>query len=72
MWEGGPTLVPDAVSYNTTIKACANAFQVGKALEVYREMARRWVGGWMGGWARREAFSNSGAAALHCLHVINS
>ncbi|KAL4458358.1 hypothetical protein ABPG75_013223 [Micractinium tetrahymenae] len=43
MWDGGPTLVPDAVSYNTAIKACANAFQVGKALEVHREMVRRGV-----------------------------
>lgn len=43
MWDGGPTLVPDAVSYNTAIKACANAFQVGKALEVSRKMVRRCV-----------------------------
>ncbi len=28
MWDGGPTLAPDAVSYNTALKACANAFQV--------------------------------------------
>lgn len=31
MWAGGPTLVPDAVSYNTVMKACANAFQVSEA-----------------------------------------
>ncbi|KAL4429625.1 hypothetical protein ABPG77_008674 [Micractinium sp. CCAP 211/92] len=43
MWDGGPTLVPDAVSYNTAIKACTNAFQVGRALEVHREMVRRGV-----------------------------
>lgn len=29
MWDGGPTLTPDAVSYNTALKACANAFQAG-------------------------------------------
>lgn len=45
MWDGGPTLLPDAVSYNTVIKACANAFQVGRALEVHREMVRRCVCG---------------------------
>lgn len=28
MWDGGPTLAPDSVSYNTALKACANAFQV--------------------------------------------
>ncbi|PSC69633.1 pentatricopeptide repeat-containing protein [Micractinium conductrix] len=43
MWEGGPTLEPDGVSFTAAIKACANAFQVGKALEVYREMVRRGV-----------------------------
>lgn len=41
MWEGGPTLAPDTVSYNTALKACANAFQLGRALEVYREMVGR-------------------------------
>jgi hypothetical protein len=29
MADGGPSLAPDSVSYNTVIKACANAFQVG-------------------------------------------
>ncbi|KAI7840212.1 hypothetical protein COHA_005994 [Chlorella ohadii] len=41
MWDGGPTLAPDAVSYNTALKACANAFQVHKALDVYHEMVAR-------------------------------
>ena len=41
MWEGGPTLTPDAVSYNTAIKACANAFQLARALELYHDMAAR-------------------------------
>lgn len=49
MWDGGPTLVPDAVSYNTAIKACTNAFQVGRALEVHREMVRRRVARRRGG-----------------------
>lgn len=43
MWSGGTTLAPDGVSYNTVIKACANAFQVGRAMEVYQEMVRRGV-----------------------------
>lgn len=41
MWDGGPTLCPDTVSYNTVLKACANGFQLGKAIEVYKEMVRR-------------------------------
>lgn len=43
MWSGGPTLTPDAVSYNTVLKACANSFQVSRAIEVYREMVSRCV-----------------------------
>lgn len=43
MWSGGPTLTPDAVSYNTVLKACANSFQLTRALEVYREMVTRGV-----------------------------
>ena len=41
MCEGGATLAPDGVSYNTAIKACAAACQVGQALEVYRQMVGR-------------------------------
>ena len=41
MWDGGATLAPDTVSYNTCLKACANAFQLTKAVEVYKEMVRR-------------------------------
>jgi pentatricopeptide repeat protein len=43
MWEGGHTLAPDTVSYNTVLKACANAFQLVKATEVYSEMVQRWA-----------------------------
>ena len=43
MWGGGPSLCPDAVSYNTVIKACAAAFQINRALEAYREMRLRGV-----------------------------
>lgn len=32
MWSGGPTLIPDAVSYNTVMKACSNAFQVSEIM----------------------------------------
>ena len=41
MCEGGTTLAPDGVSYNTAIKACAAACQVDQALEVYRQMVGR-------------------------------
>ncbi|GAB4822151.1 hypothetical protein N2152v2_009197 [Parachlorella kessleri] len=43
MWQGGPILSPDMVSYNTVLKACANAFQLGRAMDVYREMVQRGV-----------------------------
>lgn len=43
MWTGGPTLLPDVVSYNTVLKACANAFQLSKGIEVYQEMRRNGV-----------------------------
>ena len=49
MWEGGPILSPDMVSYNTALKACANAFQLGRALDVYREMVQRWAWGFESG-----------------------
>lgn len=39
MWGGGPSLTPDSVSYNTVLKACANSFQLTKAMELYREMS---------------------------------
>ncbi len=38
MWDGGPTLTPDSVSYNTVLKACANAFQLARAVDVYKEV----------------------------------
>lgn len=41
MWGGGPMLAPDTVSYNTALKACANSFQLGKAIELYKDMVRR-------------------------------
>ncbi|KAG7669994.1 hypothetical protein Ndes2526B_g06369 [Nannochloris sp. 'desiccata'] len=43
MWSGGPTLIPDVVSYNTALKACANAFQLSKGIEIYHEMRRNGV-----------------------------
>jgi len=43
MWSGGPTLIPDVVSYNTVIKACANAFQLSKGIEIYHEMRHNGV-----------------------------
>ncbi len=43
MWSGPPTLLPDVVSYNTALKACANAFQLSKGLEIYHEMRRNGV-----------------------------
>jgi pentatricopeptide repeat protein len=41
MGQGGPTLSPDSVSYNTVLKACANSFQLARALDVYKEMVQR-------------------------------
>ena len=43
MWTGGPTLRPDTVSYNTVLKACVNALQLGKAMDVFEEMRRKGV-----------------------------
>ncbi|KAL6779730.1 PPR8 [Auxenochlorella protothecoides x Auxenochlorella symbiontica] len=43
MWEGGPTLAPDAVSFNTALKACTNAGELDRALEVFKEMGSRGV-----------------------------
>ncbi|KFM24632.1 Pentatricopeptide repeat-containing protein, mitochondrial [Auxenochlorella protothecoides] len=44
MWEGGPTLAPDAVSFNTALKACTNAGELDRALEVFKEMGSRGLG----------------------------
>lgn len=43
MWSGGPILLPDVVSYNTALKACANALQLSKGIEIYHEMRRNGV-----------------------------
>lgn len=41
LWNEEESMQPDVVSYNTTLKACANAFQVKHLEMVFRDMRRR-------------------------------
>lgn len=43
MWGGGPVLSPDAVSYNTAIKACSAALRLKESLDLYTEMQGKGV-----------------------------
>lgn len=44
MWEGVvPSLTPDAVSFNTVLKACAGASRLPQVNEVFQEMLQRGI-----------------------------